>query len=130
MTEKYYVGVYWLARGESAEACAQRAGRFFQLLAECDPSLGSWYEKGWTLEQALGRRVGTTQEEILRRFRETEKRTPGTSKSSPWTTRARWSSSLPSASPSPTRHTCDWPPKRARCSTAPGCSEISSPGRT
>lgn len=77
MNEKYYAGVYWLARGESADACAERAGRFFQLLAECDQSLGSWYEKGWTLKQALQRRVGTTPKELLQRFRKIEKRAPG-----------------------------------------------------
>lgn len=30
MIETYYAGSYWLARPESAEACARRAERFFR----------------------------------------------------------------------------------------------------
>jgi hypothetical protein len=38
----YYVGAYWLARHESAEACARRAETFFQLLGQCDPAWRLW----------------------------------------------------------------------------------------
>lgn len=43
-TETYYVGSYWLARPESAEACAQRAERFFHLLGRCDPAWNQWHD--------------------------------------------------------------------------------------
>jgi hypothetical protein len=57
MKEPYYVGAYWLARRESAEACAQRAESFFRLLASCDSSLAHWFKKGRTLEEALKHRI-------------------------------------------------------------------------
>ncbi|NRD66315.1 immunity 52 family protein, partial [Corallococcus exiguus] len=40
--ETYYAGAYWGPRRESPEACAQRAAAFFNMLAACDPLLGSW----------------------------------------------------------------------------------------
>jgi hypothetical protein len=42
MRETYYAGSYWPARSESAEACARRAERFFQLLGCCDPAWTRW----------------------------------------------------------------------------------------
>jgi hypothetical protein len=42
MADSYYAGSYWLARQETAEACAQRAERFFRLLERCDPSWKCW----------------------------------------------------------------------------------------
>ncbi|HEX8438326.1 immunity 52 family protein [Archangium sp.] len=68
MNETYYVGAYWLARGESAELCARRAESFFHLLASCDPSLSHWYEKGWTQEEALKHRFSPTKDEFLGKF--------------------------------------------------------------
>ncbi|MFL5354153.1 immunity 52 family protein [Archangium sp.] len=59
MRETYYVGAYWLARRESAEACAQRAESFFRLLASCDPSLAKWFRKGRTLKAALKHRIAS-----------------------------------------------------------------------
>ncbi|HZI05717.1 MAG TPA: immunity 52 family protein [Archangium sp.] len=56
MKETYYVGAYWVARRESAEACAQRAEAFFGLLASCDPSLAHWFKKGRSLKKALQHR--------------------------------------------------------------------------
>jgi hypothetical protein len=38
----HYVGAYWLARHESAEACARRTETFFQLLGRCDPAWSEW----------------------------------------------------------------------------------------
>jgi len=52
MMETYYVGSYWLARPESAEACARRAERFFHLLGRCDPAWARWYEKADSFEEA------------------------------------------------------------------------------
>src|SRR5688572_21635188 len=44
MMETYYAGSYWLARHESAEACARRAERFFRLLGSCDPAWNRWHD--------------------------------------------------------------------------------------
>jgi hypothetical protein len=43
MQETYYAGSYWLARPESAEACAQRAECFFRSLGRSDPAWTRWY---------------------------------------------------------------------------------------
>lgn len=60
MVESYYVGAYWLARRESAAACARRAEHFFQLLARLDPTWSRWFQKGYTLKQALSRPIEPT----------------------------------------------------------------------
>jgi immunity protein 52 of polymorphic toxin system len=52
MIETYYAGSYWLARPESAEACALRAERFFHLLGRCDPAWSHWYEAANSFEEA------------------------------------------------------------------------------
>jgi hypothetical protein len=52
MMETYYAGSYWLARPESAEACARRAELFFHLLGRCDPAWTRWYEKADSFEEA------------------------------------------------------------------------------
>ncbi len=52
MIETYYAGSYWLARPESAEACARRAARFFHLLGRCDPAWTRWYEPADSFEEA------------------------------------------------------------------------------
>jgi hypothetical protein len=52
MMETYYAGSYWLARPESAEACARRAERFFHLLGRCDPAWTRWYETADSFEEA------------------------------------------------------------------------------
>jgi hypothetical protein len=52
MIETYYAGSYWLARRESAEACARRAERFFHLLGRCDPAWSRWYEKADSFDEA------------------------------------------------------------------------------
>ncbi|WP_395829759.1 Imm52 family immunity protein [Archangium violaceum] len=53
MTERYYTGVYWPARLESAEECARRSATFFRLLSQCDELYARWYEKGDTEEEAI-----------------------------------------------------------------------------
>jgi hypothetical protein len=55
MQETYYVGSYWLARPETAEACARRAERFFHLLGRCDPAWTRWYESADSFEEARKR---------------------------------------------------------------------------
>jgi hypothetical protein len=59
MIETYYAGSYWLARAESAVACAGRAERFFQLLGRCDPAWTHWYETADSFEEARKRRFTT-----------------------------------------------------------------------
>ncbi|XXF78264.1 immunity 52 family protein [Myxococcaceae bacterium GXIMD 01537] len=44
MMGTYYAGSYWLARHESAEACARRAELFFRLLGHCDPAWNGWHD--------------------------------------------------------------------------------------
>jgi hypothetical protein len=53
MRETYYVGAYWLKRGESAEGCAQRAQDFFHLFSRCDPTFTQWFEQAYSREEAL-----------------------------------------------------------------------------
>jgi hypothetical protein len=72
MNESYYLGTYWLARRETAEACARRAETFFRLLAPCDPSLSQWFEKGWTLEEALAHRCELDAASIATEFSQQE----------------------------------------------------------
>lgn len=70
MEATYYVGAYWLSRGEAAEACAQRAESLFRLLASCDPSLSQWFEKGSTLEEALTHRIAPDAASLVKVFSE------------------------------------------------------------
>jgi hypothetical protein len=55
--ETYYAGTYWQGRHESAAACAQRAERYFRLLAPLDSTWTQWFEKADTLEEALKLRI-------------------------------------------------------------------------
>ena len=55
MMEIYYTAAYWLARPEAAEACAQRAERFFQGLGHCDPAWNCWYQPNNSFEEARKR---------------------------------------------------------------------------
>ncbi|HEX8434179.1 immunity 52 family protein [Archangium sp.] len=59
MKETYYAGAYWLARSESAEACAHRAERFFQLLGRCDPAWNRWHQTAGSFEEARKRQLDT-----------------------------------------------------------------------
>lgn len=52
MSETYYAGAYWLARSETAQACARRAEHFFRLLAHCDPTWTHWYRPADSFEEA------------------------------------------------------------------------------
>jgi hypothetical protein len=59
MIETYYAGSYWLARPESAQACARRAEHFFHCLGRCDPAWTRWYEKADSFEGARKRQFRT-----------------------------------------------------------------------
>lgn len=68
MTERYYAGVYWPARLESAEECARRSVAFFRLLAQCDEIYARWFEQGDSLEEALQREFTPDVGTFLRYF--------------------------------------------------------------
>jgi hypothetical protein len=44
MQGSYFAGAYWLARHETAAACARRAELFFRLLGGCDPAWTGWHD--------------------------------------------------------------------------------------
>ena len=52
MADTYYVGAYWLARRESAEACAQRAESLFLGLGRCEPSWNRWHQTAGSFKAA------------------------------------------------------------------------------
>ena len=68
MIETYYAGSYWLARPESAEACARRAERFFHLLGRCDPAWTRWYEPAGSFQEARERPFTTDAENFQKLF--------------------------------------------------------------
>ena len=47
----YVVGVYWGAREESREVCAERISAFLIALANQDPALSRWFEQVFSLKQ-------------------------------------------------------------------------------
>lgn len=57
MRSRYILGAYWPSREESIEECGSRLGEFFEKLANCDPVLGSWYERGRSRSEASKRHV-------------------------------------------------------------------------
>ena len=76
MNDNHYVGAYWLARQETAEACAQRAEVFFRLLTDCDPSLSQWFKKSGSMKEALAHRVDTRSEALSKAFTQQKARQP------------------------------------------------------
>ncbi|QRN97577.1 immunity 52 family protein [Archangium violaceum] len=72
MTERYYAGVYWPARLESAEECARRSVTFFRLLSQCDEIYARWYEQGDSMEDALQREFTPDYATFLRFFHREE----------------------------------------------------------
>jgi hypothetical protein len=74
MLETYYAGSYWLARPESAEACARRAAHFFHLLGRCDPAWTRWYEAADSFEEARKLPFATDAANFQKLFSEAEKR--------------------------------------------------------
>ncbi len=74
MIETYYTGSYWLARAESAEACARRAEHFFDLLARCDPAWTCWYQTAGSFEEARQRQFTTDAVSFQKLFAQKEHR--------------------------------------------------------
>lgn len=44
--EPSYIGAYWGSRPESASQCGERLARCIAALANIDPALGAWFERG------------------------------------------------------------------------------------
>ena len=57
MSERYYVGVYWGARKESAAQCARRLHGLLDALAPVDPLFSRWFQQARLRKQALQRPV-------------------------------------------------------------------------
>jgi hypothetical protein len=74
MIETYYAGSYWLARAESAGACAQRAERFFHLLGRCDPAWARWCETAGSFEEARKRQFAPNAKGFQKLFENQVKR--------------------------------------------------------
>jgi hypothetical protein len=55
MAETYYIGAYWRARREDAEACARRLAALIQSLAPMDPLFASWFKNAKSLRERLKR---------------------------------------------------------------------------
>jgi Immunity protein 52 len=55
MGETYYIGAYWRARREDAEACARRLAALVQSLAPMDPLFASWFKGAKSLKESLKR---------------------------------------------------------------------------
>lgn len=55
MTETYYIGAYWGARQEDAEACARRLAALVQSLAPMDSLFASWFKGAKSLKESLKR---------------------------------------------------------------------------
>jgi hypothetical protein len=68
MIETYYVGTYWLARKEAAEACAKRAARFFKSIALCDPAFTRWFEQAGSRPEALKKEFTPDEQTFLKMF--------------------------------------------------------------
>ncbi|MDC0714765.1 hypothetical protein POL68_40325 [Stigmatella sp. ncwal1] len=72
MRETYYAGSYWLARPESAQACARRAERFFHLLGRCDPAWTRWHETADSFEEARNLQFRTDASSFQKLFAQEE----------------------------------------------------------
>lgn len=53
----FILGAYWDARPDDLRQCTENAGRLFAGLAEIDPLLAHWYERGRSSKDALKRKV-------------------------------------------------------------------------
>jgi hypothetical protein len=74
MTESYFAGVYWLGRGESADACARRASKCLQALSNLDPMWVRWCEGADSFEEASRRQVSTDPDSLTEYFLRPERR--------------------------------------------------------
>ena len=66
--EGFYAGVYSPGKGESLEVSVQRTEHMFKLIKDIDPTFRQWYDKGWTLEEALERRLDLDRSDLAAAF--------------------------------------------------------------
>jgi hypothetical protein len=80
MIETYYIGAYWGARREDAEACARRLAKLVQLLQPVDPLFASWVKGSKSLKLALTRplelEIPSLQKYIQRNLMRDDRRQP------------------------------------------------------
>jgi len=63
---KFMLAAYWDSRPDGLEKCTGDAKQFFARLAEADPLLAHWYERGRSRKDALKRKVDTSDTQPLR----------------------------------------------------------------
>ncbi|MFP2903110.1 immunity 52 family protein [Corallococcus sp. 4LFB] len=68
MSDRYYVGAYWVARHESDVSCARRAERLFESLGDLEPTWRQWNATGRTIKKAQARWFQTHQASFLELF--------------------------------------------------------------
>ena len=68
MIERYYIAAFWGKRKETPSECGQRAAGFFKNLATLDPVFSHWYEQGYSITEALERRVAFEPEALEKLF--------------------------------------------------------------
>jgi hypothetical protein len=80
MIETYYIGAYWGARREDAEACARRMAASVELLKPVDPLFASWFKGSKSLKQSLTRplelELSSLQKYIQRNLMRDDRRQP------------------------------------------------------
>jgi hypothetical protein len=80
MIETYYIGAYWGARKEDAQACARRLSAMVQSLAPVDPLFASWFKGSKSLKESLKRplelELSSLQKYIQRNLMRDDRRQP------------------------------------------------------
>ncbi|MFL5344014.1 MAG: immunity 52 family protein [Hyalangium sp.] len=80
MIETYYIGAYWGARKEDAQACARRIATLVQLLQPVDLLFASWFKGAKSLKQSLTRPLelefSSLQEYVQRNLMRDDRRQP------------------------------------------------------
>jgi Immunity protein 52 len=64
MNDSYYLGVYWGARDETCQACAERIYRTLRDFTTVSPQLSRWFRLGSSRNEALQREVHLDNESI------------------------------------------------------------------
>jgi hypothetical protein len=65
MTRRYMLGAYWGSRKEDAKTSAKRLRSFLGDLADCDPALATWFERGGSLAKALKSSIPHADEDLV-----------------------------------------------------------------
>jgi hypothetical protein len=79
MKERLFIGIYWNARKQHIDDCANQASQFLVKLHDFDQSsFSSWFGKGWSKEEALQKVIDITdivqvKNFLLERTKEDEK---------------------------------------------------------